>query len=115
MVNTLSADISINWDHIRENEKTGTNWSTIAQHWKPVLIQKLCTPGRFKVGGDRKSAAVRGAKQLAVVAYAETLALQRPLAEDDTTRLTTKFFVYMDLLCQYMICTTKNPTSMPFA
>ena len=80
---SLIADLSIDWNEIRCNEMKSDDWNKIAQHWKDRVVQKISTSGHFKVGGDRISVTARGVKQLAVVEYAQQLALQRSLEDDD--------------------------------
>lgn len=83
LISAVSQDSTVNWEAIREKESLSDNWDQVKNVYKQKVIQELITPGYFKHGGDRTSAAARGAKQLAVVAYARDLALQRPLEEDD--------------------------------
>ena len=83
LIASISKDQSVDWNHIRINESQFKEWDQMKIGYKEKLIQKLCTCGRFRHGGDRRSAAVRGAKQCALIEYTRELALQRPLEDDD--------------------------------
>ena len=61
---TVLDDTNINWDALRDLErivalKKGTR---LAVHWRDALIHRYATPGRFRNGGDRRSAKWRASR-----------------------------------------------------
>lgn len=84
IVNIISNDNDVDWHAIRMHEiDNNAEWDSIKASWKYKIIQALVTPGKYTHGGDRTSAAARGAKQRVLLEYTRALALQRPLDEDD--------------------------------
>lgn len=84
MVQKLRDDLDINWNAIRDNEKSDTlQWASISANWKTHVIGRMCSNGRFKRGGDRCSVKARGAKQQEIVEFVEKKTSEAPVDEDD--------------------------------